>query len=412
MTVALDRTLDEELADPRIVDDPYRVYARLRAESPVHWCEPWRQWVVTRYDDVQAITRDPARFSSVGWEASYLGKLEPDVRARLGDLERHYSTQVLSNTDPPAHNRLRRLVVRSFAPRVLQALRPGIEALVERLLDGLDRRGMVDLVEEFAYPLPAIVIAQLLGAPEEDRERFMQWSADLVSFVGSGLPLPDRAERADASLRELRACLEPLLEEARERPREDLISLLAAPPEKGEPLTQDELVSTCVTLLFAGHETTANLLGNGLLALLLNPDELERLRRDPGLAAAATEELLRYDSPVQRLRRRAREDVELRGRRIRAGDLVMAFNGAGNRDPERFPEPDRLDLGRGDAGHLAFGHGIHFCAGAALTRLEAPIALNRLLRRFPRLRLARDARIRFKPNITFRGLESLPVKLH
>jgi cytochrome P450 len=405
------RSLDQELARPRLVDDPYPVYARLRAQDPVHWCQPWRQWVLTRYDDVEKVTRDPRRFSSEGWEASYLRKLAPDVRARLPYLERHYSAHVLSNTDPPAHNRLRRVVVRSFTPRVLEAIQPDVERLVDRLLDRIDRPGAVDFVAEFAYPLPAIVIAQLLGAPEDGREQFERWSADLVAFVGSGQPLPERAMRADASLRDFRAYLEPLIETAGTRPSDDLISLLATPGEDGERLTPDELVATCVTLLFAGHETTANLIANGLLALLRHPEELKRLKYEPVLAVSAVEELLRYDSPVQRLRRRATEDVELRGELIRSGDLVMAFNGAANRDPERFLDPDRLDITRGDTGHLAFGHGIHFCVGAALTRLEAPIALNRLLRRFPRLRLAPNAQIRWKSNITFRGLESLPLEL-
>jgi hypothetical protein len=405
------RTLDRELADPELVQDPYPVYARLRTEDPVHWCEPWGQWVLTRFTDVQAVTLDPVRFSSAGWERTYMGGLHAGVRTGLPHLERHYATGVLSNTDPPAHGRLRRPVVRSFTPRVLEAIRPEVERLVDTLLDAVDRSGTVDFLAEFAYPLPAIVIARLLGAPESEAPRFERWSADIVAFVGSGRALPDRAARADASLREFRLYLEPLIEEARRRPRADLISILAAPAAEGDDLGPDELVSTCVTLLFAGHETTANLIGNGLTALLRHPDELERLRADPALSASAVEELLRYDSPVQRLRRRATEDVEIDGRRVRAGELVMAFSGAANRDPERFDDPARLDIARGDTGHLSFGHGVHFCVGAALARLEAQIAFPAVLRRFPRLRLARGARIRWKPNITFRGLESLPLEL-
>jgi cytochrome P450 len=405
------RTLDGELTDPALVDAPYPTYDRLRDEDPVHWCEPWRQWVLTRYDDVRSVTMDPVRFSSSGWEASYLGGLDATVRTQLPHLERHYATRVLSNTDPPAHSRLRRLVLQSFTPRMLETIRSDIELLVEKLLDELDRPGVVDLLAKFAYPLPATVIARLLGAPESSGGQFERWSADLVAFVGSGRPLVVRAATADASLRGFRACLEPLIEDARLHPRDDLISALVLPDKDGDRLSQDELVSTCITLLFAGHETTANLIGNGLLALLRHPEELDRLRREPALTESAVEELLRYDSPVQRLRRRAAENVEIDGSLIRAGDLVMAFNGAANRDPARFDEPDRLDISRGDTGHLAFGHGVHFCVGAALTRLEAQIALPALLRRFPRLRLARGRQMPWKPNITFRGLETLLVEL-
>ena len=401
-------SLDEVLADASFPQDPYPVYARLREEAPIHWCEPWGQWVVTRYQDVQRVLRDPSGFSSSGWEADFIGRL-PDGAGRLEALRRHYATAVLSNTDPPAHTRLRRLVVKSFTPRVLASIRPEIETLVETLLDDLDGAARVDVLARFAYPLPAIVIARLLGAPFEERERFERWSSDIVAFVGSGSPLADRAERADRSIAEFRQCLVPLIDERRGEPRDDLLSQLISSDE-GEVLTEDELVATCITLLFAGHETTANLIANGLLALLRHPEELARLSADPACAATAVEELLRYDSPVQRIRRVAVADVEVGGRLVRGGDRVMAFTGSANRDPDRFPEPDRLDLTRGDIGHLAFGYGIHFCVGAALSRIEAPIALNALLRRFPRLRLS-DVPVRWKPNITFRGLESLELEL-
>lgn len=404
-------TLDGALTDPQFVDNPYPVYARLRAEEPVYWSDAWQQWVVTRYEDVQAVTKDPERFSSEGWEASYLSGLPPDLTSNVPDLVRHYRTHVLSNTDPPSHARLRNLVVRSFTPRVVERLRPGITRLVDHLLNRLEDGKRADLIAEFCYPLPATVIAELLGAPESGRERFEQWSADLVSFVGSGRPLADRAIKANAGLAQFRSFLEPALADARRNPRDDLLSFLAGSAGM-ESFAEDELVATCVTLLFAGHETTANLLGNGLLALLQSPTQLDLLRSDPTLTETAVEELLRFDSPVQRLRRRATTTIELRGRTITAGQLVMAFTGSANRDPDRFPKPDELDLTRGDRGHLAFGHGIHFCVGAALTRLEAEIALNAVLQRFPNLRLDPARRVAWKPNITFRGLETLPVLLH
>lgn len=401
-------SLDEELTAAEFFANPYATYARMRDEDPVHWCEPWGQWVVTRFDDVLAINKDPQRFSSAGWEKRFMAELPADVR-ELPNMQRHYGTKVLSMTDPPEHTRLRRLVVRSFTPRVLDALRPSIEELVAELLDAVARRPVFDFVEDFAYPLPAIVIARLLGAPDDARDEFMRWSKDIVDFVGTGHADTERALRNETTLREFRAFLEPVIRERRANPRDDLMSILASTGEDGDRLTDDELVSTCIVLLFAGHETTANLLGNGLLALLRHPVQLDRLRRDPALVQSAVEELLRYDSPVQRNRRIALTDVDIRGATIRRGDPVMVFMGSANRDPEKFNDPDGLDVGRAPNPHQAFGHGIHFCVGAALSRLEAPIALLALLERFPRLRLADGYEARWRPNITFRGLESLDV---
>ncbi len=398
--------LDALLVSDSFFQDPYPVYRQLRERDPVHWCEPWGQWVVSRFDDVLAVNKDPARFSSFGWERKFTAQF-PD----LPHLQRHYATSVLSMTDPPEHTRLRRLVVRSFTPRVLEAMRPRIEALVEELLDRLDGRSEADLIAEFAYPLPAIVIGELLGAPEVGRERFIEWSADVVAVVGTGSVDPERARRADRTLAEFRAFLEPVIADRRRHPREDLMSLLSRPDENGEQLTDDELVSTCIVLLFAGHETTANLIGNGLLALLRHPAELELLRAEPDLVPSAVEELLRYDSPVQRNRRLATGDVEFGDKTIHEGDSVLAFLGAANRDPERFESPDALDLRRSPNHHQAFGYGIHFCVGAALSRIEGPIAITRLLSRFPGLRLAAGVQPRWRQNIVFRGLESLELEL-
>jgi cytochrome P450 len=401
-------SLDDQLTAGEFFADPYATYARLRAEDPVHWCEPWGQWVITRFEDVLAVNKDPQRFSSAGWEKRFMAELPAEVR-KLPNMQRHYGTKVLSMTDPPEHTRLRRLVVRSFTPRVLEALRPSIEELVQELLDAVAGRPVFDFVEDFAYPLPAIVIARLLGAPDDARHDFMRWSKDIVDFVGTGHADSARALRNETTLREFRAFLEPVIQERRAHPRDDLMSILASTGEDGDRLTDDELVSTCIVLLFAGHETTANLLGNGLLALLRHPEQLGRLREEPGLMPTAVEELLRYDSPVQRNRRIALVDVELGRTTIRRGDPVMVFMGSANRDAAKFADPDTLDVGRAPNPHQAFGHGIHFCVGAALSRLEAPIALLALLERFPRLRPADDYVARWRPNITFRGLESLEL---
>jgi cytochrome P450 len=401
-------SLDDQLTAGEFFADPYATYARLRAEDPVHWCEPWGQWVITRFEDVLAVNKDPQRFSSAGWEKRFIAELPAEVR-KLPNMQRHYGTKVLSMTDPPEHTRLRRLVVRSFTPRVLEALRPSIEELVQELLDAVAGRPVFDFIEDFAYPLPAIVIARLLGAPDDARHDFMRWSKDIVDFVGTGHADSARALRNETTLREFRAFLEPVIQERRAHPRDDLMSILASTGEDGDRLTDDELVSTCIVLLFAGHETTANLLGNGLLALLRHPEQLGRLREEPGLMPTAVEELLRYDSPVQRNRRIALVDVELGRATIRRGDPVMVFMGSANRDAAKFADPDTLDVGRAPNPHQAFGHGIHFCVGAALSRLEAPIALLALLERFPRLRPADDYVARWRPNITFRGLESLEL---
>jgi cytochrome P450 len=401
-------SLDDQLTAGEFFADPYATYARLREEDPVHWCEPWGQWVITRFEDVLAVNKDPQRFSSAGWEKRFMAELPAEVR-KLPNMQRHYGTKVLSMTDPPEHTRLRRLVVRSFTPRVLEALRPSIEELVQELLDAVAGRPVFDFIEDFAYPLPAIVIARLLGAPDDARHDFMRWSKDIVDFVGTGHADSARALRNETTLREFRAFLEPVIQERRAHPRDDLMSILASTGEDGDRLTDDELVSTCIVLLFAGHETTANLLGNGLLALLRHPEQLGRLREEPGLMPTAVEELLRYDSPVQRNRRIALVDVELGRATIRRGDPVMVFMGSANRDAAKFADPDTLDVGRAPNPHQAFGHGIHFCVGAALSRLEAPIALLALLERFPRLRPADDYVARWRPNITFRGLESLEL---
>src|SRR6185503_10255764 len=346
-------------------------------------------------------------FSSAGYELELLGEGGVLGAGRHPALRRHYSTPILSTTDPPVHTRLRRLLVKQFTPGVVESLRRRVEALIGELLDQVHPGTTVDLLDRFAYPLPALVIAELLGVRAVDQPRFATWSADIVAFVGTGRIEPGRAARAERSMAEFQAYLEPLIARRRTDPGPDLISLLVVPAP--DALELDELIGACVTLLFAGHETTANLIGNGLLALLKRPPALEHLRGAPETAGSAVEELLRFDSPVQRNRRRTTRDTELGPRRIRAGDRVLAFIGSANRDETVFDRPDELDLARGPGKHLAFGYGIHYCIGAALSRLEAPLALAAILERFPAIRLAPDVRPVWNPNITFRGLGQLVV---
>jgi len=404
--------LDAALTSPAFFDDPYPVYAALRDRDPIHWCAPWDAWVVTAWDPVVDVLRRPDAYSSAGYELAMLEALKQADPTGVPALRAHFGTQILSLTDPPIHTRLRRPLVTSFTPRVVERLRPRVAELVAELLDALPDSPEVDVLSGFAYPLPALIIGELLGVPREDQHRFTRWSADIVALVGTGALLPDRVAAAERSMAEFRSYLRPLIDARRATPPgDDLLGGLVHPATDAERLTDDELLATCVTLLFAGHETTANLIANGLIALLRHPDQLAELRSRPDLAPSATEEFLRYDASVQRNRRRAAMDVELAGRRIHAGDRVLAFMGAANRDPAAFPEPDRLELSRAPNKHLAFGHGIHYCVGAALSRLEAPIALNALLARFPDLSLG-SAPIEWMPNIAFRGPRALVVRIH
>jgi pimeloyl-[acyl-carrier protein] synthase len=384
--------------DPAFVADPYPTYHRLRAEDPVHH-SPLGFWVLTRYEDVVAVLRDP-RFAKEAIAAVVAARLGRAPAAPLSMLDR----------DPPDHTRLRSLVSKAFTPRVVEALRPHIQKIVDSLLDRVAGANAMDLIEDFAYPLPVIVICEMLGVPFEDHERFKQWGLDIARGLDSILLPPDSdvARRSDAARSALTAYFRELIAERRASPRADLLSGLIAAEEVGDRLREDELLATCILLLVAGHETTVNLIGNGTLALLRHRDQLRRLRKDPGLIASAVEELLRYDGPVQRTARVSGEDVAIAGRTIAKGELVMPFIGAADRDPAQFPDPDRLDITRTDNRHIAFGWGIHFCLGAPLARLEGQIALNTLVRRLPKLALATD-KPEYRESLTLRGLSTLPV---
>ena len=387
--------------DPEFLADPYPTYHRLRAEDPVHH-SPLGFWVLTRYEDVAAVLRDP-RFIKEPLAAL--------VAARFGsEVPRGVGLSMLDR-DPPDHTRLRSLVSKAFTPRVVEGLRPRIQAIVDDLIARAEPAGSMDLIEEFAYPIPVNVICEMMGVPVRDHERFKGWSLDIARGLDSiWLPPDSEIPRRSATARHaISDYFRELIAQRRTSPRADLLSALIAAEEAGDKLNEEELLATCILILIAGHETTVNLIGNGVLALLRHPAELSRLRATPGLITSAVEELLRYDGPVQRTARVASADATIGGHTIPQGDMVMPFIGAADRDPAHFPEPDRLDLSRADNRHIAFGWGIHFCLGAPLARVEGQIAIDTLVRRLPRLALIGDS-VEYRQSLTLRGLKTLPVK--
>ncbi len=391
--------------DQRYRTDPYPLYRRLRERDPAHRSRLINGWVLSRYRDVIEVLRDP-RFLSDDRKHSF-SQRQREQAARDGIIDDADAMGIsMLRNDPPDHTRLRSLVSKAFTPRTIEALRPRIESIVQELLDEVAADGGMEVVGTLAYPLPVIVIAEMLGVPGEDREQFKRLSDEAVRGIGT-ISFTD-IQRAQQAFEQLRAYFERVAEERRREPREDLLSALLVAEQEGDKLTMDEVFSTCILLLVAGNETTTNLIGNGLLALLQHPDQLELLRDDPSLMESAVEELLRYDSPVQATSRFVVEDVKLDGVVVESGQQVIALLGAANRDPEQFEDPERLDITRRDNRHIAFGHGIHYCLGAPLARLEAPIAFQALLERFPNLRLAKE-RPQPGDNMILHGLKTLPV---
>jgi cytochrome P450 len=403
------RLLDEQtLGAPGFFVDPYPFFHRLRREDPIHWSQRWNCWVLTRYADVLSSMHDP-RLSNAMRARLYMNQLPEDDRIRMQQLTRHISTWMAFH-DPPDHTRLRALVNKAFTWRVVDGMRPRIQKIVDELLAPLEHADRADMIREFAYPLPAIVIAEFLGVPREDRDHFKRWSDEVVAFLGTGRAVSTNAQRAQQSLLELGDYFERLIEMRRSHQEEDFLSALVAAEEEGKRLREEEMIAMCTSLLIAGHETTTNMLGNGILALLRNGGELQRLSDNPSLIELAVEEFLRFDTPVQRNWRAASEDFEWKGKRIKKGDLVLQMLGAANRDPAQFPDPDRLDLTRQPNPHVAFGHGIHFCLGAPLARTEGRIAFCSLLRLLPTM-YVQSGQVEWLDNMAFRGLKSLPVTL-
>jgi pimeloyl-[acyl-carrier protein] synthase len=391
---------------PEFRADPYPLYRQLRSADPVHWSAFLGFWVLTRYADCVAVLRDAARFSADprNWAGF------ADVVQALGGPGPllHMQTKWMLLLDPPDHTRLRTLVNKAFTPRVVEGLRPRIQEIVDSLLDDVQGVSGMDVITDLAYPLPVIVIAELLGVPTEDRDKFKDWSRDLARTLDP-IITPEIVEAGNTATLAFIEYFRALVAKRRKEPREDLISGLIAAEEQGDRLSEEELLATCVLLFGAGHETTMNLIGNGMAALLRHPDQLTQLKQDPGLIQSAVEEFLRYDGPVQMTARTVLQDVEIGGKIIPKGQQAITVLGAANHDPAQFADPDRLDITRKDSRHLlTFSHGIHYCLGAPLARVEAQIAINTLLHRMPGLRLQSEE-LAWRETVTLHGLKALPV---
>jgi pimeloyl-[acyl-carrier protein] synthase len=384
--------------------DPYPFYKRLREKDPFHRSRPADGWVLTRYDDILNVLGDRSFSSDERHQRRYPRFRARGERAGVPDPYESERASML-RLDPPDHTRLRSLVSKAFTPRAVERMRPRIEEYVDRLLAALAGRRSMELVADFAAPLPVSVIAEMLGVPVADRERFRHWSDEGVRTLGDGT-MEDR-RRAVVAMEEMGEYLEGIADARRREPREDLISGLVAAEEAGDRLSTAELLTTCVLLLVAGNETTTKLIGNSVVALLRNPEQLEILRGEPKRVFGAVDELLRYDSPVQLTSRMVVEDRELRGHRLRKGQQLVLILAAGNRDPVHFAEPDQLDVTRDPVRHLSFSHGLHHCLGAQLARLEGGLALEALITRFPDLRFAGE--VRWGDNTVLRGPVSLPL---
>jgi cytochrome P450 len=388
---------------PEFRRDPYPFYRRLREADPVHWNPPGI-WILTRYADAAAMLRDH-RMSS-DFRNSDLYETFREMQGVDPATERSPS---MLFRDPPDHTRLRSLVTKAFTAKRIEDMRPQMQEIVDGLVDAALERGRMDVVSDLAYPLPLKIICAMLGVPEEDHERFHQWSADLVSTLDP-MTGPDVMDRALASGVAFDAYFADLIARRRREPRDDLLTALiaAVEDEGGGRLSQDELLIQLELLLVAGHETTVNLISNGMWALLQHPEELQRLRREPSLLRQAVEELLRFHPPVQLTGRIPLQDIVIGGVQVRRGQQVVALVGAANRDPSQFAQPDRLDLSREPNRHIAFGGGIHHCLGAALARAEGQVAIGTLVRRAETIELLTDEPV-WRETITLRGLATLPV---
>jgi pimeloyl-[acyl-carrier protein] synthase len=391
-----------QLLDPAVHADPYPFYRRLREQAPVMWDPFMHTWVVTRYEDVMTVlhrfsadrTPDPKKMEALGLPS-------------LGPVAEVMARQMLF-LDAPAHTRLRKLCSSAFTPRRVEAMEDEIRDIAGRLIGDCAGRGEMDVIADFAEPFPAIVTAGLLGVPLDDHRQLKAWSATFAEMLGNFQHNPDRIHDVLRCVADMTGYFRDAIREQEKRPREGLIRSLMDAEVEGSRLSEDEVIANTIVTMVGGQETTTNLIGNGLLTLIRMPDKMRQLRERPEIMASAVEELLRFETPSQHTARICREDIVIGGKLIRKGEAVMAVMAAGNRDPERFPDPDALDLTRPDNRHLAFGWAAHFCFGAALARMEARIAFAALLGRLEDMRVTSE-RLEWRTNSGLRGLKALPI---
>jgi cytochrome P450 len=403
-------TFDHLITSDDFSANPYPVYHQMREHAPAVWSDAWGGWVFTRYADVVAIWRDHRHFASSGRIDTMLERVPGNIPQAATAIERHFRHN-LAHYDPPNHTRLRGLLNHTFTPRRMEALRPRVQALVDELLDKAEARGdgRLDLIADLSFPLPATIIAEMIGAPTHESDQFRDWANGVNQmFASVGRATAEQVQMTQHNLTAIWDYTTDLAERRRREPQDDLISALVQVSDTQGTLSENELISTCITLFIAGHETTTYTLANGVLALLRHPEQLALLRERPDLMDQAVEEIWRYDTPIQRGWRRTTEDTELAGQPVRAGELVLPMPGAANHDPAQFADPDTFDITRTNNRHVAFGYGVHFCVGAPLARIEVPVALATLLRRYPDLRLVSDDLV-WRRDVAMRGPESLEL---
>lgn len=397
--------IDWRPEDPATLADPYPLFRRMRDDDPCHWSPRLKSWVLTRYADVKAMCLDKDGVSSDRLRP-YFNALPAGETARIADIIRYLSLWLVFK-DPPEHTRLRRLTGKVFSTRAMQAMRPRVEAIARHLLDGLDGRDRIDLVADYAGPLPCLVIMAMLGVPLAALADVKRMSDEIALFIGSSRTSPEKYDTAEAATREMAAFFQRLIAQRRANPSDDALSELVHVADGDDRFSDDELVATCIMMLFAGHETTTNHIANGMLSLMRFPAEQERLRRQPGLAGAAVEELLRYDGPSGAQVRIVTRAQTLHGRTLEPGQRVFMMLNAANRDPRAYDDPDRLDLGRDGVPHLTFGFGAHICIGFPLARVEGAVALPALLAHYARIEPLVEPE--WINSLVFRGMKSLPV---